>query len=94
VNIYIMAGESGVLYVGVTGNLPKRVGQHKSKLLRGFTQKYNLIKLAWLEAHNSARAAISREKQIKTWRRQKKIALSEAMNTGLSLVPRQTNTSK
>jgi putative endonuclease len=47
-----MAGESGVLNVGMTASLEKRVGEHRSKLVPGFTQKYNVTKLVWFEAHN------------------------------------------
>jgi len=87
-HVYFMASKSGVLYIGVTGNLAKRVFQHQQKLLPGFTQKYNVTKLIWFEAHPTARAAIAREKQIKRWNRAKKIALIESLNpqwTDLSL---------
>ena len=77
---YIMASESGVIYVGVTSDLPDRVMQHKSRLVPGFTRKYNVTKLVWFEAHSSARAAISREKQIKGWGRMKKVKLIEGRN--------------
>jgi putative endonuclease len=77
---YIMASESGVLYVGVTDDLASRVMQHKSKLIPGFTRKYNVTKLAWFEAHSSVRAAISKEKMIKAWRRLKKVKLIEELN--------------
>ena len=59
---YIMASESGVLYVGVANNLASRVLQHQSKLIPGFTQKCNITKLVWFEPHSSVRAVISREK--------------------------------
>ncbi len=62
---YIMASDSGVLYVGVTNNLTVRVGEHKERLIPGFTRKYNVTKLVWYEPHSSIRAAIAREKQIK-----------------------------
>ncbi|MBZ5703656.1 MAG: GIY-YIG nuclease family protein [Acidobacteriia bacterium] len=75
-----MASESGVLYLGVTNNLARRVSQHKEKLIPGFTQKYNVTKLVWFEPHATIRAAISREKEIKAWRRAKKIALIESLN--------------
>ena len=75
-----MASESGVLYVGVTGALFKRNWTHKQGLVKGFTQRYNVTKLVWYEAHSTARAAIMREKEIKKWRREKKVALIEAMN--------------
>jgi len=60
-----------VLYVGVTDNLASRVLQHQSKLIPGFTQKYNVTKLVWFEPHSSVRTAISREKEIKGWGRMK-----------------------
>lgn len=77
---YMLAGKSGVLYLGVTGHLSKRVWQHKQKLVEGFTRRYNLDRLVWFEKCATARAAIAREKEIKKWRRAKKIALIEAMN--------------
>ncbi len=77
---YILASESGVLYVGMTDDLTSRVMQHKSKLIPGFTQKYNITKLVWFEAHSSVRAAISREKMIKGWGRMKKVKLIEERN--------------
>jgi putative endonuclease len=79
-HVYFMAGKSGVLYIGFTGNLAKRVFQHKEKLTPGFTQKYNVTKLVWLEPHSTARSAISREKEIKRWNRAKKVALIESLN--------------
>ena len=79
-HVYIMASKSGVLYVGVTSGLAKRIAQHKEKLVPGFTQKYNVTKLVWFEPHASIRVAISREKEIKRWSRAKKIALIESLN--------------
>ena len=79
-HVYLMASESGVLYLGVTGELAKRVGRHKEKHIPGFTKKYNVTKLVWFEPHATARAAISREKEIKSWRRAKKIALIKSLN--------------
>jgi putative endonuclease len=81
-HVYFMASQSGVLYLGVTGNLPVRVGQHKAKTLPGFTRKYNVTKLVWFEPHSSIRSAIAREKEIKKWRRSKKIALIGSLNPG------------
>jgi putative endonuclease len=75
-----MSNESRMLYVGVTNGLHKRVFQHKSKLMPGFTQKYNLYKLVYFEEFGDIRAAIAREKQIKGWLRSKKVALIVAMN--------------
>ena len=79
-HVYMLAGKSGVLYTGITNNLTRRVWEHKQKGIPGFTQKYNVTNLVWFEAHGRATSAIAREKQIKAWRREKKVALIEAMN--------------
>ena len=71
---------SHVLYTGVTGNLPRRVLEHKSKLCAGFASRYNLTRLAYYEMFVYPVEAIAREKEIKGWRRGKKIALIESMN--------------
>ncbi len=78
--VYIMSNISKMLYVGVTNNLEKRVLEHKSKLISGFTQKYNLFKLVYFESSGNVRKAIAREKQIKSWHRSRKVALVENMN--------------
>jgi len=64
-----MAGESGVLKEGVTNDLVLRVGPHKDKMIRGFTNPHNVTKLAGYEPHQGARTAIAREKETKGWRR-------------------------
>ena len=69
--VYIMASRSRALYTGVTGNLPRRVYEHKHKLVAGFTSAYNMSRLVHYEATNDARSAIAREKQIKGWSRAK-----------------------
>ena len=79
--VYIMANGGGVLYVGMTSNLEARVDQHKNKRLDGFTKRYNVTRLVYFEATNDVLAAIAREKQIKGWRRAKKITLIESMNS-------------
>ena len=79
-HVYMLAGKSGVLYTGVTNNLVRRVWEHKQKQIPGFTQKYSVTNLFWYEVHGRATSAIAREKQIKGWRRAKKVALIEAMN--------------
>jgi len=78
--VYIMSNKSRTLYTGVTDNLERRVYEHKNKLIKGFTRRYNLTKLVYYEVTNDVQAAIEREKQIKGWLRKKKIALIEAMN--------------
>ena len=70
------------MYIGVTSNLPKRIAQHRQKSVAGFTAKYNIYKLVYYELTNDVFAAISREKEIKKWRREKKNKLVESMNPG------------
>jgi putative endonuclease len=79
-HVYILAGKSGVLYTGVTSNLPRRLAQHRQKKIPGFTRKYGVTKLVRFEEHGRAASAIAREKQIKAWRRAKRLALIEAVN--------------
>jgi len=79
--IYIITNtRNTVLYTGVTSDLKKRVYEHKSKLVSGFTKKYNIIKLVYYEIFNDIYNAILREKQIKGGSRQKKINLIHKMN--------------
>jgi len=75
-----MTNKSGTLYTGVTDNLERRVYEHKSKLIKGFTKRYNITKLVYYEMTNDVQSAIQREKQIKGWLRKKKIVLIEAVN--------------
>ena len=63
-----MASRSRTLYIGLTGDLHKRVFQHKWKELDGFTAKYNCDRLAWFEGHHDIARAINREKELKDWR--------------------------
>jgi putative endonuclease len=80
-HVYIMTNRSRshVLYAGVTGDLSRRVFEHKNKLVPGFTSRYNLTRLAYYECFFYPDAAIDREKEIKGWRRSKKIKLIESM---------------
>ncbi|MFH0952557.1 MAG: GIY-YIG nuclease family protein [Patescibacteria group bacterium] len=79
--VYIMMNEwNTTLYVGVSSQLKQRVYKHKNKLIEGFTKRYNLTKLVYYECVEDAYSAISREKQIKKWRREKKIALIKKKN--------------
>jgi putative endonuclease len=77
---YIMASRSRTLYVGVTGDLHKRVFQHKWKEHSGFTADYNCDRLVWFERHQYIGIAIAREKELQDWRRSRKIALIESLN--------------
>ena len=69
-----------VLYTGVTNNLERRVYEHKNKLVDGFTKKYNVNKLVYFDQTSDVESAILREKEIKTWTREKKNALVESIN--------------
>jgi len=79
--VYIMTNKrKNVLYTGITSNLEWRVYQHKHKLVKGFTSKYNINQLIYYEEYESSYEAIYREKQIKKWRREKKEALVRSLN--------------
>ncbi len=79
--IYIMTNKSKTLYTGVTNNLLRRVYEHKTKNIKGFTKKYNITKLVYYEETDDVSIAIAREKEIKGWRRMKKIKLIESVNS-------------
>ena len=79
--IYIMANKiNTVLYTGVTSNLPRRIYEHKNKVVEGFTKRYNIIKLVYYEIFDDPETAIRREKQIKSGSRKKKVDLIMSMN--------------
>jgi putative endonuclease len=78
--IYMLASRSRRLYVGMTSELDRRVLEHKSKAISGFTSRYNIDRLVWFESTESVVAAAERERQIKNWRREKKVWLIEMMN--------------
>ena len=80
--VYMMASRSGVLYVGMTNDLERRVLEHKQKLVEGFTKKYNCTKLVWCEEFREVRDAIECETRMKDWRREKKVALIQKTNPG------------
>jgi putative endonuclease len=79
-HVYITTNRSGGMYIGVTNDLERRIAQHKSGEFSGFTQQYNMNRLVYAEEFSNVREAIAREKQLKGWRRSKKIALIEAEN--------------
>ena len=81
--VYIMASPSRTLYVGVTNDLPRRILEHKSKPPGAFCSRYNVNRLVFAEEADGSRTAIAREKQIKSWRRLKKIELIESLNPRL-----------
>jgi putative endonuclease len=79
--VYILAsGRNGTLYVGVTNDLGRRLGEHKEKLVPGFTRRYGVDILVWYEIYNDVNVAIAREKQIKSWNRAWKVRLIEKTN--------------
>lgn len=79
--VYILASaRNGTLYVGVTSDLVKRIWQHKNDEVEGFTRQYRVHTLVWFEQHENAESAITREKQIKEWKRKWKLELIESSN--------------
>ena len=78
--VYILASRSRTLYTGVTNNIRKRIQQHREGRVPGFTSQYRVHRLVHCETYGDVKAAIGREKEIKGWRREKKIALIEKSN--------------
>ena len=90
---YILSsGPYGTLYTGSTDDLSKRIFEHKQKIRRGFTAKYNVTQLVWFEHYEGREGAFRRERQIKEWKRRWKIELIEAGNpTWRDLYPELNN---
>jgi len=81
--VYLLTSKpGGVIYLGVTSDIIKRVWQHKSDFVDGFSKKYHVHVLVWFEPHQSMESAILREKRIKKWRRAWKVELIEEDNPG------------
>jgi putative endonuclease len=79
--VYMLAsGRHGTLYVGVTNDLARRVYQHKTKIIKGFTSQYDVNRLVWYEAYERIDEAIAREKALKKWHRDWKIRVIEEVN--------------
>ena len=79
--VYLLASQkNGTLYTGVTSDIVKRVWQHKNNVVEGFSKKYHVHLLVWYEVHNEIESAITREKQIKEWKRIWKLELIEKTN--------------
>jgi putative endonuclease len=78
--VYILTNHSGTLYIGVTNDLERRVMEHKEFKIDGFTKRYRINRLVYYEETPNVNAALEREKQIKRWRREKKIMLIELEN--------------
>lgn len=80
--VYIVANQGRMIYVGVTNDLRRRIAQHREGTFPGFTSRYNLHLLVYFEYFRDINKAIAREKQIKGWRREKKLKLIEKDNAG------------
>lgn len=78
--VYILSSDRGVLYIGVTNDLQRRLEEHRLGLGGGFTSRYKIHRLLYFEETEDIRSALEREKQIKTWRRKKKLALIRETN--------------
>jgi len=79
--VYMLASKkNGTLYVGVTNDIERRIAEHRSGLVPGFTQQYNVKTLVWLEEYPGANDALRREKQLKNWHRDWKVNLIEQTN--------------
>jgi putative endonuclease len=79
--VYILGSISGTLYIGVSGNLHRRIFQHKFHHFAGFTDRYDIVRLLYWESYDDVHRAIGREKQLKGWSRAKKISLIERWNS-------------
>jgi len=80
--VYIIASRSRVIYIGVTNDIIRRIEEHRKGVVEGFTKKYRVKNLVFYEWFTDIKAAITREKQLKEWRRQWKIDLIEKDNPG------------
>ena len=78
--VYILASRSRVLYIGVTSNMPRRLAQHRAGGVNAFTAKYHVDRLVYCEETGDVHSALKREKQLKGWRRMKKLDLIESVN--------------
>ena len=79
--VYIIASrKDGAIYVGVTNDIVRRIYEHRIKAVPGFASRYNITRLVWFEVYDDPVSAISREKELKKWKREWKVALIEAQN--------------
>lgn len=80
-SVYILAsGKHGTLYIGMTANLPRRIAEHRSKSIEGFTKRYDVSRLVYFEMHDNFESAAKREKNMKAWKRDWKTRLIEEQN--------------
>jgi len=79
--VYILASrKDGAIYVGVTNDIVRRIYEHRTKVIQGFTSKYNITRLVWFEIYDDPISAISREKELKKWKKAWKVQLIESQN--------------
>jgi putative endonuclease len=79
--VYLLTNwNNKVIYIGITSDLKRRLYEHRNKLIKGFTEKYNVTKLVYFETTTDVKSAIAREKEIKKWRREKKNRLVDTIN--------------
>jgi len=78
--VYILSSDRGVLYIGVTSDLQRRLAEHREGFAEGFTSRYKVHRLVYFEETHDIRSALAREKQVKSWRREKKLALIREAN--------------
>jgi putative endonuclease len=78
--VYMLTSKTRRLYVGMTNDLERRLQEHRTKAVEGFTSRYNIDRLVWYEVTTSAVDAVAREREIKGWRREKKVELIESEN--------------
>lgn len=82
--VYIMSNQAETLYIGVTNDLERRTREHKMKTIPGFTRTYNLTKLVYFETTSSIEEAIKREKELKGWKRCRKLDLIRSININMN----------
>jgi len=88
--VYIMCGKSGVLYIGSTDDLERRVFEHRQGLVEGFTSKYRVTRLVYVEEFDRAADMVARERQLKGWTRRRKLALIHIRNPEMVDYARRT----
>ena len=88
--VYIMSSKSGVLYIGSTSDLERRVFEHKQGLVEGFTKKYRVARLVYVEEFDGPAEMVARERELKGWTRRKRLALTHSQNPEMVDYARRT----
>jgi putative endonuclease len=92
--VYIMSNRTHVLYIGITNDLERRIAEHKENTGTSFTHKYHLTRLVYFELYQDVRDAIAREKQLKGWKREKKLSLIDTLNPHWSDLSRMASANR